>query len=182
MNLEQHSGNPKSKVVTEVQSTANLTPCGLQSNSTRLKQFKWYHCLRTKNSAHQLTISPRPSIEKCPEWWRLGNTNFPGSESLGASLATPPMWNFLAAIATGFSAGRVATCWTFQHCYKTTNHIVFQMNGKLRIKYTDLDHNVCTKYVWRKKYPKHIIYEKSRQQQCWHFQTRQSYKSYECYA
>ena len=33
-----------------------------------------------------ITISPRPNMEKCPELWVEGNTNFPGSESLGAFL------------------------------------------------------------------------------------------------
>lgn len=66
--------------------------------------------LQLKNGIPLLTMSPSPNIEKWPVWYRLGNTNFPGSESLGASLTTPPIWSLRATMLTGFSAGRVATC------------------------------------------------------------------------
>lgn len=53
-------------------------------------------------------MSPNPSIEKCPLLFD-GKTNFPGRWSFGGSFITPPRFNFLATIDTGFSADLVAT-------------------------------------------------------------------------
>ena len=60
-----------------------------------------------------LTMSPRPSMEKCPEADLEGNISLPGSERLGALRAIeppmPPRESFLAITPTGLAAGLVAT-------------------------------------------------------------------------
>ena len=49
-------------------------------------------------------------MEKCPVVRMLGNTSFPGRESLGASRIMLFRCSFLAMMPTGLSADRVATC------------------------------------------------------------------------
>jgi hypothetical protein len=57
-----------------------------------------------------MTMSPRPSMEKCPMFWWEGKTSLPGRERRGALRAIPlPMDNLRAITLIGFSAGRVAT-------------------------------------------------------------------------
>lgn len=57
-----------------------------------------------------MTISPSPSMEKCPTFCVEGNTSFPGRERRGACRAIPPPSDSLrATMPMGFSAGRVAT-------------------------------------------------------------------------
>lgn len=45
-------------------------------------------------------MSPNPNIEKWVLSDTLGNTSFPGSESLGASAAIPAICSFLAIAPT----------------------------------------------------------------------------------
>lgn len=67
-----------------------------------------YNKFHVKIIFNNLTISPRPSMEKWPVFCKLGNINLPGNESLGTSLPPFKCKRFVT-IPTGLSAVFVAT-------------------------------------------------------------------------